>query len=91
MPDDIPSDLDIAIWNNSQYQKSTSRTVVAPGFLHHGINSHILLAACGEKERAYEDQAEGVFTTALLELLFAVDTQAVTPTNLIQRLPHLLE
>jgi hypothetical protein len=64
---------------------------MAPGFLHHGLRSHVLLAACGAKEIAYEDQGNGVFTAALLRLLSAVGAHNVTYANLLQRLPHLIE
>jgi hypothetical protein len=84
IPNDVPSDLDVKIWSDGQ-----SGVAIAPGFQHHGLRSHILLAACGAKELAYEDQRKGVFTTALLELLSTVGAHNVTYANLLQRLPSL--
>jgi len=72
-PNHVPSDLDLEIWNGAQ-----SGVVIAPGFLHRGLRSHIVLAACGANEVAYEDKENGIFTVALLILLSVVDTQNVT-------------
>jgi hypothetical protein len=86
----MPSDLDPPIFSDAQFQESRDASIV-PGFVHRGMKSHILLAACGAEERAYEDQGKGVFTAALLKLLYEVGTQNVTYANLLQRLPRLTE
>jgi Caspase domain len=87
IPNDVASDLDVDIWSNTQFEKSG--VAIAPGFLHHGLKSHILLAACGRNELAYEEQGNGVFTNALLKLLSTIGAQNVTYANLLQRLPRL--
>ncbi|KAF9477983.1 hypothetical protein BDN70DRAFT_836903 [Pholiota conissans] len=38
-------------------------------FAHHGLNSHVLIAACGMGEKAHEDGTHGRFSAALLKLL----------------------
>jgi hypothetical protein len=82
----MPSDLDPGICNDVQ-----SGVAIGHSFLHQGMRSHILLAACGAKERAYEAQGKGVFTTALLKLLYEDDAQTLTYANLLRDFPHLTE
>ncbi|KZP07420.1 hypothetical protein FIBSPDRAFT_922853 [Athelia psychrophila] len=67
LPDNVPADLDLDLWQENRPRGITS----APGSSYQGLDSHVLLAACGEKETAYEDGAprRGLFTTALLKLL----------------------
>ena len=84
IPNGIPSDLDLGIWLHTQCERSG----IASGFLQHPRSSYIILAACGAKECAYEEQGKGVFTTALLKLLSLVGAENVTYANLLQRLPH---
>jgi hypothetical protein len=64
---------------------------IAPGFLYGGLRSHILLAACGAKEKAKEEQGQGVFTKALLEILRTVSADTVTYTDLLRRIHALPE
>jgi Caspase domain len=78
--DNVPTDLDIDIWKNALV-----------GFQHHGLRSHVLLAACGAKELAFEQEGRGAFTSALLELLRTICAQNITYANLLQRLPTLTE
>ena len=87
IPNDVPSDLDLEIWNGTQGKKSG--VVIAPGLLHRGLRSHTVLAACGANEVAYEDGGNGIFTIALLKFLSVVGTQNVTCASLLQRLPRL--
>lgn len=88
MTNGLPSDLDQEIWNDSQ-AKLQPGVAIAPGFQYHGLNSHILLSACGAKELAYEDQGMGAFTAALLKLLTEADTRDLTYATLFQLLPSL--
>ncbi|KIM25370.1 hypothetical protein M408DRAFT_26358 [Serendipita vermifera MAFF 305830] len=83
----IPSDLDKDIWGG------TRGTVIEPKFLKSGLSSHVLLAACGAQETAKENLSGtgGVFTTALLDTLVSVGVEKLTYTDLIQRLPSLVE
>ncbi|KDR74065.1 hypothetical protein GALMADRAFT_250798 [Galerina marginata CBS 339.88] len=60
----IPEDLDQDIWDIS-----TRGMYVPPGYQHAGLNSHVLLAACGAGEKAKEVNGHGEFSTALLTLL----------------------
>jgi hypothetical protein len=87
IPNNVPSDLDLDIWSDGQRERVGF--AIASGFLRHRRSSHILLAACGAKEFAYEEQGKGVFTTALLKLLSLVGVENVTYANLLDRLPHL--
>ncbi|KZV61919.1 hypothetical protein PENSPDRAFT_739635 [Peniophora sp. CONT] len=53
-----------------------------------GLRSHIILAACGRNESAYENPAtrRGYFTTAFLRVLEAAGTIPMTYAELIRRL-----
>ncbi|KIM22184.1 hypothetical protein M408DRAFT_28909, partial [Serendipita vermifera MAFF 305830] len=84
---DIPSDLDRYIW------KGQRGAAIEPGFLKGGLHTHVLLAACGAQETAKENSTgtRGVFTKALLDTLVAVGADKLTYTELIQRLPTLLQ
>ncbi|KIM28590.1 hypothetical protein M408DRAFT_137083 [Serendipita vermifera MAFF 305830] len=82
---DVPSDLDDDIL---KYARVTS---VPPKFLTTDLSSHVLLAACGQKEKAKENpiKSRGEFTMALLNTLMSVGADQVTYKDLIQRLPIL--
>ena len=56
-----------------------------------GLGSHVLLAACGEKERAFEDDDGGMFTKAVLSALRKSDFDLATLTysNLIKKVGNL--
>ncbi|PSR72647.1 hypothetical protein PHLCEN_2v11482 [Hermanssonia centrifuga] len=85
----IPADLDRDILSSSS---STHRmSDVLPGFLNQCLNSHVLLAACGMDELAWEEQGRGCFTRALLETLSSrgFDPRSLTYADLITRLPKL--
>ncbi|KIM23672.1 hypothetical protein M408DRAFT_250848 [Serendipita vermifera MAFF 305830] len=69
-------------------RKGTRGSNVARGFLHTGLRSHILLAACSEKEKAMEHNGRGVFTEALLEALIATGGR-VSYCDLLLRLQPL--
>ena len=51
--------------------------------------SPILLAACGKHERAHEEQSEGVFTKALIDLLNKVPWRNLSYATLFKSLPKL--
>lgn len=76
---DIPADLDWEIWTG-RFGK------VGTNFAHHGLQSHVLLAACGEKEFAYEYEGRGQFTTALLEMLNSSAIDELTYSEVIERI-----
>ncbi|KAJ1301206.1 hypothetical protein OPQ81_003616 [Rhizoctonia solani] len=52
--------------------------------------SHVLLAACGSREKAWEQDQQGQFTTALLATLKARGVENLTYHNLIVSLPKLI-
>ncbi|KIM26650.1 hypothetical protein M408DRAFT_25142 [Serendipita vermifera MAFF 305830] len=89
----VPHDLDKEILGaiNTGTLPTTRGTPSQAKFLNSGLGSHVLLAACGEKETAKEHSAEnrGEFTRALLDTLISVGADKVTYTELIQRLPVL--
>jgi hypothetical protein len=58
-------------------------------FRHHGLQSHILLAACASHELAHENRNSGAFTAALLKALKGVDTAELTYEGLIERMDKL--
>ncbi|KIM25362.1 hypothetical protein M408DRAFT_26347 [Serendipita vermifera MAFF 305830] len=84
---EIPPNLDSDIWGGQR------GTTIEPKFLKSGLSSHVLLAACGSQETAKENlnRTGGVFTTALLDTLVSVGVDKLTYTELIQRLPTLLQ
>lgn len=74
----IPEDLDEDIWGRAGK--------IAPGFAYHGLQSHILLAACGENEFAYEHDGRGQFTTGLLKTLKNGTIDDLTYTEVLGRI-----
>ncbi|KZV73885.1 hypothetical protein PENSPDRAFT_682439 [Peniophora sp. CONT] len=60
-------------------------------FANGGLESHVVLAACGPDESAYEDFGthEGRFTSAFLRVLKASGTDTMTYSELIRRLDNL--
>ncbi|KAF8452912.1 caspase domain-containing protein [Boletus edulis BED1] len=83
----IDEDLDEDIWGERAGK-------IHSGFACHGLQSHVLLAACGEEERAYEHEGRGQFTTALLETLknCAIDdltyNEVLEHIHLTRQSPH---
>ena len=67
----IPADLDDRIW-------SDRAGCIPQGWAYHGLRSHVLLAACGEQEKAYERDGHGQFTTALLTTLKKASINSIT-------------
>ncbi|KAI0030583.1 hypothetical protein K488DRAFT_72058 [Vararia minispora EC-137] len=52
-------------------------------FLHAGLSSHVLLAACGEEEEARERDGKGLFTHELIACLRQKGVDAFTYSDLI--------
>jgi hypothetical protein len=67
----------------------TRGTFVAHGFAHQGLRSHVLLAACGSEELAYETEGSGDFTAALLKTLKQYGAEKTTYKGCIHRFPTL--
>jgi len=82
----IPPDLDQEIWGVLVASRSAN---IAPGFLHSGLRSHVLLAACGANELAMEVDGRGFFTQALLEVLTTVGAERITYAGLLRRIRKL--
>lgn len=80
----LPLDLDIDILG-----ANTRASVVAKGFSHRDLRSHVLLAACGSDELAYETDARGDYTRALLGVLRSGDVNKLTYKGCMHRLPSL--
>ncbi|KAI0317872.1 caspase domain-containing protein [Amylostereum chailletii] len=62
---------------------------VGAKFLHAGLRSHVLLAACSAMEVAIEERGRGLFTRALLDVLNVVGTEKLTYKDLIERITDL--
>ncbi|KAF8436573.1 caspase domain-containing protein [Boletus edulis BED1] len=69
----IPETLDDYVWGSRDVS-------IASNFAYHGLRSHVLLAACREKESAYEHKGRGLFTSALLATLRSCATKGLTLT-----------
>ncbi|KAG9123528.1 hypothetical protein FRC07_014828 [Ceratobasidium sp. 392] len=82
----LPASIDLDILP----KKSEARhAVVAKGFAYQELRSHVLLAACGSQELAYETDGAGDFTAALLKTLKEYGADKTTYKGCIQRLPVL--
>ncbi|KAK0187314.1 hypothetical protein F5146DRAFT_985418 [Armillaria mellea] len=63
--------------------------VVAKGFEKTGLLSHVLLSACKHRQEAGERDGRGVFTSALLSLLWEKGVDKLTYKDAITNLPDL--
>ncbi len=64
-------------------------SVVATGFEKLGLLSHVLLSACQAEQTAKEKHGCGVFTSALLGLLWEMGIDKLTYKDVIINLPDL--
>jgi hypothetical protein len=73
-------------------------TVLKPTFIHSGLGSHVLLAACGARESAYEDtvptgdgtiRSQGRFTAALFRQLeiYGIGLRYTDVVDMIGKIP----
>ncbi|KAJ2921615.1 hypothetical protein H1R20_g15478, partial [Candolleomyces eurysporus] len=83
---DVPADLDDEIVLSTD---STRGTRVPDKFRHHGLRSHVLLAACAPHEQAHESGSSGAFTKTLLGALRGANTTELTYEGLIERMESL--
>ena len=81
---EIPLDLDDDI-----VIPSTRGARVPDKFRHHGLRSHVLLAACAPHELAHEKKSSGAFTGALLKALNGANTAELTYQSWIDRMETL--
>ena len=88
---------DVKLTISSTYQKdiwadpARGLATNLPQFANGGLQSHVVLAACGSEQSAYEDRStrEGRFTSALLRALEVYGTDTMTYSELIRRLDAL--
>ncbi|RXW18479.1 hypothetical protein EST38_g7377 [Candolleomyces aberdarensis] len=83
---DVPPDLDDDIVRSTG---STRGIRVPDKFRHHGLRSHVLLAACAPHEQAHESGSSGAFTKTLLGALNGANTTQLTYEGLIERMETL--
>ncbi|KAG8697687.1 hypothetical protein FRC11_014920, partial [Ceratobasidium sp. 423] len=72
---------------NAYADPANARSIGLPFSTYH--TSHIHLAACGDEEKAWEEQDRGAFTVALLKNIRAHGVDKITYHNLIISLPDL--
>jgi hypothetical protein len=78
-PSDIDQDLLTA-------ETGTRASSTAVGFARKGLNSHVLLAACTQKEQAREQSGRGNFTKAILQTIEAIGADKLTYASLLERM-----
>ena len=78
-PSDIDHDLLTA-------EPATRGSSTAAGFARKGLNSHVLLAACTQKEHAREQSGRGNFTKAILQTIEAIGADKLTYASLLERM-----
>ncbi|KAG8734608.1 hypothetical protein FRC10_011615 [Ceratobasidium sp. 414] len=89
LPSDLPPlpvDIDLDILPKRSEKR---HAVVAQGFVYQELRNHVLLAACGSEELAYETDGMGDFTSALLKTLKQYGADRTTYKGCIQRFPIL--
>jgi hypothetical protein len=64
-------------------------SILAKGFSHREMRSHVLLAACGSDQLAYETNGHGDYTNALLTVLRTSGTEKLTYKGCAQRIPSI--
>ena len=82
----VPKDLDDELLARAGNTRGVKH---AAGFLNHGLESHVLFAACNSNEVAREANGRGAFTTALLATLATVCTDKISYTDLLRRIDAL--
>ncbi|KZP15819.1 hypothetical protein FIBSPDRAFT_912396 [Athelia psychrophila] len=82
--DNLPANLD----SDLLHESGARGDIVAPGSFYKGLDSHVLLAACGAKETADEDgpPPRGLFTTALIKLLQDEGVDKLVYTDVLKRI-----
>lgn len=78
-PSDIDHDLLTA-------EPATRGSSTAAGFARKGLESHVLLAACTQKEQAREQSGRGNFTKAILQTIEAIGADKLTYASLLERM-----
>lgn len=83
----LSPDVDSSIVNYGN--KDARASVIPEGFGRRELRSHVLLAACGARELAWESHGQGEFTHMLLEILRANDITSLTYSGLMHNFPPL--
>ncbi|KAJ1301208.1 hypothetical protein OPQ81_003618 [Rhizoctonia solani] len=86
IPDNIDNDI-LSSRSTVPGGQTNVRSLSLP--FHTNQSTHIHLAACGDEEKAWEDNGRGVFTEALLKNLRAHGVDKITYHNLIVSMPNL--
>ncbi|QRV92056.1 ICE-like protease (caspase) p20 domain protein [Ceratobasidium sp. AG-Ba] len=81
----LSSNVDEAILGQTSALGRSS--AIPTGFAHRALRSHVLLAACGSNEVAWERDGKGEFTNALLSVLRGSDLAKLTYKELMDSLP----
>ncbi|RXW18480.1 hypothetical protein EST38_g7376 [Candolleomyces aberdarensis] len=89
IPANLDEDLKPADLGEDPELPRTRGAQVKPKFEHHGLRSHVLLAACAPHEFAHENGSSGAFTVALLKALNGVNTAELTYEGLMERMDKL--
>jgi hypothetical protein len=84
-PPPLSANCDKDIWSR---ETGTRGVGIAEGFSGKFHASHVLLAACGRDQSAWEDpkSGQGLFTQSLLKLLGRRDVESLTYTSLMHNL-----
>lgn len=81
----LPADLDKHIWGGKR------ATMIPAGFLHYGLQSHVLLAACSAKQGADDSSEGGVFSLELFRTLRSIGADKLTYRDVLYRMSPLPE
>ncbi|KAH6901435.1 hypothetical protein BKA70DRAFT_688362 [Coprinopsis sp. MPI-PUGE-AT-0042] len=81
----MPADLDEELFSGKGFSPKGSAPIL-PKFRHHGIESHVVLAACKPEEMAFESYGKGAFTSELLRALNSLDIGSITYSELIRHM-----
>ncbi|TDL18811.1 hypothetical protein BD410DRAFT_842529 [Rickenella mellea] len=71
---------------NPEVENNARGTGVPSAFMGQNQESHVLLAACGQTELAFENNKRGLFTRALLDALEKSDLRTITYKSLIRKI-----
>ncbi|KAF8597600.1 hypothetical protein BDV93DRAFT_562112 [Ceratobasidium sp. AG-I] len=89
----LPANIDFAIVDYGDEEDGSDgearASVIPVGFGRRELRSHVLLAACGAREFAWEPHGRGEFTFRLLEVLRGNDISSLTYSGLMGIFPPL--
>ncbi|QRV92055.1 ICE-like protease (caspase) p20 domain protein [Ceratobasidium sp. AG-Ba] len=85
----LSSNVDEAILGQTSALGRSS--AIPTGFAHRALRSHVLLAACGSNEVAWERDGRGEFTSALLSILGVPHLNQMSYSELMDSLPPMAQ